>query len=92
MIFTCICGAKHNVEHTLAGCDIKIDTVELPKDFDDIQILRKLLWLKHGCSSAFLYGDDGEMQCSRCVIDFKRDSISSIEDKFNHIALRGIAK
>ena len=38
--------------------------------------LRKLLWLRHGCTS--LYGDDGEMQCNSCMIDFKRDSIKSI--------------
>ena len=27
-------------------------------------ILRRILWLHHGCSSEFLYGDDGELQCS----------------------------
>lgn len=39
--------------------------------------LRKLLWLRHGCMG--LYGDDGEMQCSKCMIDFKRDSVDKIE-------------
>ena len=41
--------------------------------------LRELLWLYHGCTE--LYGDDGEMQCSRCLIDFKRDDPTRIERK-----------
>ncbi len=28
----------------------------------------------HGCNFGSLYGDDGEMQCSKCRLDFKRDS------------------
>jgi hypothetical protein len=34
--------------------------------------LRKLLWLRHGCEPGALYGDDGEMQCGKCLVDFKR--------------------
>jgi len=41
--------------------------------------LRELLWLRHGCPIAALYGDDGEMQCSKCGIDFKRMSVEQIE-------------
>ena len=41
--------------------------------------LRKLLWLHHGCSQDGLYGDDGEMQCNKCRIDFRRDSAKEIE-------------
>lgn len=44
--------------------------------------LREMLWLSHGCGFAYLYGDDGEMQCSNCMTDFKRDSILAIETKF----------
>lgn len=33
---------------------------------------REMLWLNHGCENRMLYGDDGEMQCSRCGLDFKR--------------------
>ena len=48
--------------------------------------LRELLWLYHGCSISYLYGDDGEMQCnnmnSHKPIDFKRDTPQEIEDKF----------
>lgn len=43
--------------------------------------LRKLLWLGHGCEIATLYGDDGEMQCSYCLIDFKRNSPQEIETR-----------
>lgn len=47
----------------------------------DIKI-RKLLWLLHGCPISALYGDDGEMQCGICLVDFKRDSVDDIEAKF----------
>lgn len=36
------------------------------------KVLRELLWLNHGCPVNSLYGDDGEMQCNKCNIDFKR--------------------
>lgn len=45
--------------------------------------LREMLWLKHGCndgSIAFLYGDDGEMQCHKCGSDFLRQSLSCIAE------------
>lgn len=42
--------------------------------------LRKLLWLRHGCEVSALYGDDGEMQCSSCGIDFKRTCPEAIYD------------
>lgn len=49
----------------------------------EIEELRQLLWLWHA-SDHFgqLYGDGGEMQCHRCHIDFKEDSIEYI---MNHI-------
>ena len=49
------------------------------------QVLRKLLWLRHGCPFHFLYGDDGEMQCHNCGIDFKRTLAKSIEQRFIEI-------
>lgn len=39
---------------------------------DRVRELRKVLWLNHGCDIGALYGDDGEMQCGRCIIDFLR--------------------
>ncbi len=54
------------------------DYYKLKKDNKE---LRKLLWLNHGCSITTLYGDDGEMQCSSCRMDFKRDSIDLISKR-----------
>jgi len=34
--------------------------------------LRREWWLSHGCSIVALYGDDGEMHCGECGIDFLR--------------------
>lgn len=54
--------------------------LDVPKDE---LTLRRLLWLHHGCDSLFLYGDDGELQCSNPrhrvlnpfdYVDFRRDS------------------
>jgi hypothetical protein len=45
----------------------------------DTAKLRELLWLNHGCVG--LYGDDGEMQCGKCLIDFKRDTPQLIDRK-----------
>lgn len=47
--------------------------------------LRELLWLRHGCSIHKLYGDDGEMQCHHCQIDFKRDNAEKISRIFTKI-------
>lgn len=41
--------------------------------------LRDILWLRHGCPSAVLYGDDGKMDCNACLIDFKNGTIDEIE-------------
>lgn len=45
--------------------------------------LRRLLWLRHDPKhTAILYGDDGEMQCGECLLDFKRMSPKEIEQRF----------
>jgi hypothetical protein len=51
----------------------------------DELLLRRLLWLRHGCPCAALYGDDGEMQCHACVIDFRRDTPEQIDARFMEI-------
>jgi hypothetical protein len=58
----------------------------------DAERLRKLLWLRHGCSFSALYGDDGEMQCSACGIDFKRAPAEDIEAQWERIGLRRLAE
>ena len=55
-------------------------------------VLRRLLWLRHGCPIHALYGDDGEMQCGICLIDFKRDSVLQIENVFHRIGLNAYIK
>lgn len=57
------------------------DKLDWDKLSESEKILRKLLWLNHGHIE--LYGDDGEMQCSRCMIDFKRDTTEVIKQIFS---------
>ena len=52
---------------------------------NDELILRYLLWLNHGHVDC-LYGDDGEMQCNKCRIDFKRDPVEDIKKRFDETA------
>jgi hypothetical protein len=42
--------------------------------------LREMLWLSHAFRKHILYGDDGEMQCNTCRIDFLRMSPDEIKD------------
>ena len=51
------------------------------KDLEEENIkLRDLLWQHHG-HMAYLYGDDGEKQCAKCFLDFKRDDIDTIVER-----------
>jgi len=50
--------------------------------------LRRLLWIRHGCPIHALYGDDGELQCHACMLDFKRDSAQRIDETFTAIGMR----
>ncbi len=52
------------------------------------EILRSLLWSRHGCSFPALYGDDGEMQCNVCMLDFKRDSAQKITETFTEMGMK----
>jgi hypothetical protein len=53
--------------------------------------LRKLLWLRHGCPITALYGDDGEMSCSACRLDFKRQPVEEIEARWRQQAIASLA-
>lgn len=57
----------------------------------DIQELRSLLWLNHGHRGA-LYGDDGELQCGFCGIDFKRMDPTEIRVTFIRRAVLDAAR
>ena len=61
----------------------------------EILTLRKMLWLSHGHTG--MYGDDGEMQCGQCAVeygfwDWKRTSIGEIEIKMHEAALKKFRK
>jgi hypothetical protein len=51
---------------------------ELARVQAEAAAMRKWLWVNHGCAFAALYGDDGEMQCGACGIDFNRGPIDTI--------------
>lgn len=44
------------------------------------QELRTEYWLNHGCGLFALYGDDGEMQCGMCLLDFKRMDLAVLKE------------
>ena len=55
---------------------------EMKKLRDENQQLRAFFWMNHGCDIGILYGDDGELQCGACLLDFKRDDIDHL---FNRV-------
>ena len=57
--------------------------------YEDVKKFRQLLWLNHGCPISKLYGDDGELQCSQCRVDFLRDSPQQIAEKWQMMDKEG---
>lgn len=51
-------------------------------------LLRHEWWLNHGCPISALYGDDGEMQCGRCLVDFGREALDKLH---KHVHERRLA-
>jgi|GEM_PF-3615440 len=71
----------------------KRDLAELPKLSDEERIFRRLLFFMHSsCDHRNLYGDDGEMHCHTCDIDFVRDSAKDIEERISDINLAKYAE
>jgi hypothetical protein len=64
----------------------------LPDREEEREKFRRLLWLHHGCSINELYGDDGEMQCHACLIDFKRLPVDEIESIWAEQGFRRMMK
>lgn len=54
--------------------------------------LRYLLARQHDGPKHMIYGDDGELQCGACFIDFRRDSVSDIERKLNAAGMRELQR
>lgn len=48
--------------------------------FDAVKELRSEWWVNHGCPTGALHGDDREMACNRCGIDFKRTPIALLAE------------
>lgn len=53
--------------------------------------LRELLWIRHGCPTIALYGDDGERQCSKCLLDFKRLPVKEITERWLTVSQRALS-
>lgn len=58
---------------------------------EENSLSRRWMWLNHGHTG--MYGDDGEMQCSQCLMkygfwDWKRTSIKEMHDKIAEQALK----
>ena len=53
---------------------------------------RELLWLRHGCPTHMLYGDDGEMQCNHCMADFKRMPPEKVREIWERGTITEIAR
>lgn len=52
-------------------------------------MLRREVWLLHGHQG--LYGDDGEMQCAECNLDYKRAPVEGIVECIQALGLRKLA-
>jgi hypothetical protein len=43
---------------------------------------RRVMALRHGCNQSALYGDDGELQCKECGVDFARMEPNEIDSRW----------
>lgn len=68
------------LEHVKSGSWIELSPAAPPQEQREPfeATFRKGLWVNHGCPFAALYGDDGEMQCGSCRIDFKREPLAEL--------------
>ncbi len=83
-------GDQGRTEHEVE-IDRLSDIIELLKA--DVGKLRLLLFLRHDVEHySALYGDDGELQCSVCLIDFKRMSPDGIEARWQQMGLEKLAQ
>lgn len=56
----------------------------------ELELARVMLWETHPCEGK--YGDDGELQCGACYLDFKRQPIYEIRDRENRLGREKLAR
>ena len=87
---------EHPLTRNFKSIIFNLDTLSVVDGSEDVRedemILRKLLWLNHRFDINALYGDDGELSCGNCLIDFKRDSAEDIQNKFIQRGLEKLYK
>lgn len=75
--------ADHNGDFTLTHPDALFITsaantavplaLEVQELRQTVRDMRYFAWFNHGCPFGSQYGDDGEMSCGHCGVDFKRE-------------------
>ncbi len=58
--------------------ELENESADLDAAYAEIKQVRFLLWIRHGCPIEAAYGDDGELQCNACLVDFKRAPVSEL--------------
>ena len=74
------------------GCATKENADEIMALQSDNRKLRYLLAIQHDGPKHMIYGDDGELQCSACWIDFRRDTVADIERKLYEAGMRELER
>lgn len=59
---------------------------------EENKVFRRLLAMAHDSEKHRIYGDDGELQCSACWIDFVRDSAQDIQRKLEEAGMRELQR
>lgn len=90
MLYRLGSGTATREDQSRAYSELKAAIEEVHRLREQLRVARRLLWIRHGCPIAALYGDDGEMQCRNCGIDFKRTEPGEIDRMFKQAGLARI--
>jgi Restriction alleviation protein Lar len=61
--------------------DVANTLSETVKEAEEVELeLRQLMWAGHGHLG--IYGDDGEMQCAKCRVDYKRAPLHDVRKAY----------
>lgn len=63
------------------SCTFEYSLLRQPKE-DENLVLRRLLWMRHGCPTTYLYRDDKQLLCTYCCIDFALLTPEHILERF----------